>query len=128
MLVKSVSPGVSEWDERLPYVLFAYRASLQLSTSISPFFLLYGRDPRLPVLSPPLDWRMLELDGYKSTLVWEMSSACNQAQEAVAKAQKQQKRQYDKTATDSEFAVGDRLFVCMPARQTGHKRKLACLF
>ena len=131
MLAKSVSPGVSEWDERLPYVLFTYRASMQLSTGESLFFLLYGRDPRLPtatVLSPPLDRRVLELDDYKSTLVRELSSAWTRAQEAVAKAQKQQKQQYDKTATDCEFSVGDRVFVCMPARKTGHLRKLACPF
>lgn len=38
MLAKSTSPGGSEWDERLPYVLFSYRASLQMLTGRSPFF------------------------------------------------------------------------------------------
>ena len=54
MLSKTVKPGV-EWDERLPYVLFAYRISVQSSTGESPFFLLYGWDPQLPtelVMSP----------------------------------------------------------------------------
>ena len=58
MLAKSVSTGTSDWDDKLPYVLFSYRASLQSSTGESPFFLLYGRDPQLPtetVLSPPVD-------------------------------------------------------------------------
>ena len=48
MLAKSVAPGTREWDDRLPYVLFAYRAALQASTGESPFVLLYGRDPQLP--------------------------------------------------------------------------------
>ena len=48
LLSKTVKPGV-EWDERLPYVLFAYRASVQASTGEIPFFLLYGRDPQLPI-------------------------------------------------------------------------------
>ena len=116
---------------RLSYVLFAYRASLQLSTGESPFFLLYGRDPQLPsatVLSPLLEGKVLELDNYKSTQVWELSSAWTWAQEAVAKAQKQQKQQYDKAATDCEFSVGDRVFICMPAWKTEHIQKLACLF
>ena len=39
MIAKSTSDG-AEWDTRLPYVLFAYRASLQESTKESPFFLL----------------------------------------------------------------------------------------
>ena len=35
-------------DERLPYVLYAYRTSPQESTKESPVYLLYGWDPRLP--------------------------------------------------------------------------------
>ena len=48
MLAKTVERGGKDWDQRLPFVLFAYRASQQQSTLESPFFLLYGRDPRLP--------------------------------------------------------------------------------
>ena len=55
MLAKTVERGGKDWDQKLPYVLFAYRASQQQSTLESPFFLLYGRDLRLPteaVISP----------------------------------------------------------------------------
>lgn len=45
MLAKTVERGGRDWDQRLPFVLFAYQ---QQSTLESPFFLLYGRDPRLP--------------------------------------------------------------------------------
>ena len=48
MLSKISKKGGQDWDRRLPYVLFAYRATEQQSTLESPFFLLYGRDPRLP--------------------------------------------------------------------------------
>ena len=48
MLAKTAEKGGKDWDLRLPYVLFAYRASQQQSTRESPFYLLYGRDPRLP--------------------------------------------------------------------------------
>ena len=49
MLAKTVKPGAVDWDERLPYVLFAYRAAIQASAGESPFFLLYGREPQLPI-------------------------------------------------------------------------------
>ncbi len=58
MLAKTVEKGGKDWDRRLPYVLFAYRSSPQESTKESPFFLLYGRDPKLPTQStmvPPPD-------------------------------------------------------------------------
>ena len=48
MLAKRVAPATHEWDELLPFCLFAYRAMLQASTGESPFRLLYGRDPQLP--------------------------------------------------------------------------------
>ena len=40
-------PSIS-WDELLPAALFAYRVTIHKSTHFSPFFLIYGRDPKLP--------------------------------------------------------------------------------
>ena len=48
MLSKCAEKNGKDWDKQLRYVLFAYRASVQESTKESPFYLLYGRDPRLP--------------------------------------------------------------------------------
>ena len=48
MSQETVARGGRDWDKHIPYVLFAYRASQQESTQESPFFLLHGRDPRLP--------------------------------------------------------------------------------
>jgi len=48
ILAKSVEKGGKDWDKHLPYVLFAYRSSMQNSTGESPFYLLYGRDRCLP--------------------------------------------------------------------------------
>ena len=56
MLAKTVESSGRDWDRQLPFVLFAYCASQQQSTMESPFYLEYGRDPRLPtesILSPP---------------------------------------------------------------------------
>ena len=49
MLAKKVEKNGRDWDKHLPYVLYAYRANRQESTQESPFYLLYGRDPQLPV-------------------------------------------------------------------------------
>ena len=39
----------SNWDEALPYVTFAYNTTRQESTARTPFYLLYGREPLLPI-------------------------------------------------------------------------------
>ena len=38
-----------DWDEYLPYLLFAYREAPQESIGFSPFELLYGRRLRGPL-------------------------------------------------------------------------------
>ena len=55
MLAKTVQEDGRDWDTKPPYVLFAYRVCCHESTQESPFYFLYGRDPRLPsfaVLNP----------------------------------------------------------------------------
>ena len=44
-----VSDNQKDWDEFLPSILFAYRTSPQATTGDSPFYLMYGREPRLPI-------------------------------------------------------------------------------
>ena len=51
-----VADNQKDWDEFLPAILFAYCTSPQATTGDSPFYLLYGREPRLPIdvnLLPP---------------------------------------------------------------------------
>ena len=58
MIAKSTDHGGRDWDIRLPFLLFANRATPQASTGESPFLLLYGRDCLLPTeaaLSPPIE-------------------------------------------------------------------------
>ena len=67
-----------DWDKQLPYLLFAYRANVQDSTRDSPFFLLYGRDPRMPsdsALNSPTTPYMVDLEDYKSELTSNLSDA-----------------------------------------------------
>lgn len=58
-----------DWDEWLPFLLFAYRTSVHESTKQTLFYLMFGRDPRLPTqraLTPPKftlfggPWRLLD--------------------------------------------------------------------
>ncbi|KZR97474.1 Uncharacterized protein APZ42_007630, partial [Daphnia magna] len=46
MLSMYVSTDQRDWDETLQYVCFAYNTARQESTGYSPFFLLYGREPK----------------------------------------------------------------------------------
>ena len=49
MLNKLVGDEGKNWDQLLPYLLFAYREVPQASTGFSPFELVYGRQVRGPL-------------------------------------------------------------------------------
>ena len=113
MLAKTVERGGKDWDEHLPFVLFAYRASEQQSTCESPFFLLYGRDHRLPTdaaLCPSKARATVDLREYGAELVAKMAGAWGLAQKCIGRAQGRQKTYYDKSHPPS-FTVGDRVFL-----------------
>ena len=113
MLAKPVTPGRKEWEDRLPYVLFAYRATQHVSVGESPFFLVYGRDPKLPTetaLCPPNYYDFLDLDDYKSVMLQGMSTAWDRAQKSLLKAQKQQKKQHNNAAKKLGLSHGRSCF------------------
>lgn len=128
MIAKSAESRAHDWDRHLPYLLFSYRVSVQDSTKESPFFLLYGRDPRVPTetaLSQPRTAYMVDLDDYKTEFVCNLSDAWKIAQENIKVAQTRQKSQYDKKSKESTYKVGDRVMTYMPSEVQGKSWKLA---
>ena len=72
-------------------MLFAYHSCIQESTQESPFFLVHGRDLRLPTvldLELPIKRSELSLDKYKGELVSEFMEAWDSAQKNAQNAQK----------------------------------------
>ena len=48
MLSTAVSDNERDWDLQRSMLLLAYRTSRHETTGTTPFFLMFGRDPRLP--------------------------------------------------------------------------------
>jgi transposase InsO family protein len=49
--ITTLKPGSSEspeWDRLVPAVLFSYRCSINDATGFSPYYMLHGKEPRLP--------------------------------------------------------------------------------
>ena len=127
-MISNSSTRSDDWDERLPFLLFVYRVSAQESTKESPFFLLFGRNPRLPtesVLTQPRSMYTIDLDDYKTALVSHLGSAWEAARANIQSAQEKQKRYYDQKSRESSFSVGDRVLVYMPSEVQGKDWKLS---
>ena len=76
MLLKCVKKHGRDWDTHLPYLLFVYWVSVQESTRESPFFLLYGRDPRLTTetaASHPTTPYQVDVSDYHTELIAQLS-------------------------------------------------------
>ena len=91
MLAKTAQDSGRDWDRRLPYVLFAYRACHQHSTHESPFFLMYGGDLKLPmpaVLNPKKMRATMDLREYGAELHDRMSAVWDLAKRNISRAQR----------------------------------------
>ena len=119
MLKKFVSREQSDWDEYLPYLLFAYREVPQESTGFSPFELLYGRKVRGPLDVLKESWTG-ETTEPKTTIqqVIEMRQQMKEMSELVhhnmEKAQKRQKQLYDQGTRTRVLKEGDQVLVLLP--------------
>ena len=97
-------------------------------------YLLYGRDgrdTRLPTeaaLSAPQTREYIDINDYKTALTLNFTGAWSLARQQVQKAQRQQKRFYDRGSRKPTFCVGDRVFVYMPVAKTGKAYKFARLY
>ena len=85
MLAKKVEQNGSDWDSHLPFVLFAYIASIQESVRESLFYLLYGRDPRLPTTfnMEGNSGQKIDVDTYKEKGTVEMNEARESARSSI---------------------------------------------
>jgi hypothetical protein len=49
MIAHFVSSDQKDWDSWISYVLFAFRSSPHSTLGLSPFYFLFGREPRFPI-------------------------------------------------------------------------------
>ncbi|CAB4040892.1 retrotransposable element, partial [Paramuricea clavata] len=103
-IVKIINEDQDNWEDNLDSILFCYRSSKNDSTKFSPFFLMYGREPKLPIElavkgSPRCDDQdstQVSLDTKVEQLLKFKKSVHDLAMENIRKAQDRQKRNYDK--------------------------------
>ena len=99
IFTKLVAKNSKDWDTNLGPVLMAYRTTPKTSIGESPFYLLYGRDAKVPsaldfyVPRPPAVATESE---YGRELFQESKKIKEIARQHIQKTQSRQKEQYDK--------------------------------
>ncbi|XP_055004473.1 uncharacterized protein LOC129407440 [Boleophthalmus pectinirostris] len=102
------------WHEHVDAMTHAYNCTQHDSTGYTPYYLMFGRHPRLPVdlvfgLSDSR--KSCEYSEYVQTLHTALSKAYAQANQSSHHAKQQQKKHYDKRAKGQAFSPGDRVLV-----------------
>ena len=94
----------------------------------SPFCVLYGREPRLPIgvkyLPPAADDLSISVLDYRKRVVEKVELAQNLARENLQRAQQKMKDYYDQKTKEPVFEVGQRVWVYTPRTRKGLSKKL----
>lgn len=126
MIRSYCSDHQKDWDEGIPFLIFAARDAPQESLGFSPFELVFGHTVRGPLSmlkerwsqETPTNESVLE---YISRFRTRLHEAYELAREKLKTAQNKMKRQYDRNTIRRSFNVGDKVLVLLPL--SGHPLK-----
>ncbi|WKX98818.1 hypothetical protein Q1695_014030 [Nippostrongylus brasiliensis] len=120
------------WDTWVPNAVYAYNVVPHVATGESPFFLLYGFDPRIPSKVIPqseITRHHVDLDDYKSELMRGLQLIRDQVREHADGYREKMRTHFDShNAVESKRLpkVGSRVFMKLPAeRRRSRHPKLA---
>jgi hypothetical protein len=110
-----ISEKEEQWDEHINEALFAYRINKQSTTKKTPFYLMYGREARLPLdyfeengltISEEENIQIRKFD------LLTLEEQQIQALENIKKSQSVQEKQYnEKIKEETQFRIGDKVLL-----------------
>jgi hypothetical protein len=103
-----------DWVRLIPLAEFAYNSAKHSSTGMAPFEVIYGREsmPECEFLSREEAARLGQ-NASAESFADRMREALDYCKEALAKAQRQQKEQYDKRRKDVTFQIGQKVWLSL---------------
>ena len=128
MLGEVVQENQRDWDERLPFVMAAYRAAKHQSTGYSPNFIVLGHENRAPVYLVLGEVQNEETyyishDEYVADFQTKMREAYAMTREHLNVASERRKSDYDIKVKPARFAVGDWVWYYYPRRYVNRSPK-----
>lgn len=125
ILIAYMQQYSAEWDDMLPYAQFAINTSHHPTLQETPFYIVHGRDPRLPLDN----WLHLVHDIQPTNLKTFVSQHVDRLREAWDLAhQSLQQAAIDNVANSNkkptEFQVGDKVWCYLPEIVSDRTNKL----
>ena len=128
MLATTVHNNPTDWELNLKKVCMAYNTSVHSSTGFSPFYLMFGRQAKLPIDivygSAPTEPELHHQ--YAKKLKQSLERAYSMARKHVGTAVERAKEAYNRKVHGASFEVGDLVWLNNPVVPRGVARKLHC--
>ena len=108
MLRHYVNPKQNNWDELLSCAEFAVNNAYQASTQDTPFYLNYGKHPRLPTdLTLSCERKKAVKDAKAVDFIGNIEKAVAKDKVCLQAAQQRQKKYADEKRMDVQYEVGE---------------------
>lgn len=113
-----------DWKKHIGPIVHCYNCMKQSSTGQTPFYLMFGREPRLPIdlafkTNPYEDKQTMT--HYIEKLKERLETSYNLAQQNVKQSQEKQKDFYDRKVRGATLKAGDRILVKIVSFTGKHK-------
>lgn len=105
----------TRWSEHVSYLVHAYNCTKNESTGFSPYYLMFGREARLPIdlcfgISSDEASETTYLQ-YIQSLRRDLREAYRLASQAATKSNLANKQRYDSRVREQDLQVGDRVLI-----------------
>eukprot|EP00731_Ephydatia_muelleri_P025168 Em0017g251a len=126
MLATTIDNHQADWQHHIRKLCLAYNSSIHSTTGFSPFFLMFGRQVKLPIdlmygtnrTGPDT------AAGFAQKLKEGLQEAYKLVREKCQAEHKRQKALYDERVHGKPFSPGDLVWLHSPAVPRGRSRKL----
>ena len=126
MLATAVQEKPFDWENHLCRLCIAYNTSVHPTTGYTPFFLMFGRQAKMPIdimHGTPVPKESTASE-YATSLKRSLEAAYKHVRDQMGHKQDRQKELYDRRVHGKPFEPGDLVWLHCPAVPRGQSRKL----
>ena len=126
MLATTTRQYPFNWEDQIRKVCMAYNTSVHSSTGYTPFYLMFGREARLPIdlMYGTGNNKDMPITEYANQLKKGLEDAYSCAREKLGASHERQKEHYDKRIHGQPFTDGDLVWLHSTVIPPGQSKKL----